>query len=247
MPCDLILALDVPTREDAAPILRQLRGHLRWVKIGLQMFTAHGPNYVREVAGMGFDVFLDLKLHDIPHTVGKAVESLGPLPIRMLTLHTSGGREMMRAAVAAQQKTNPQLLLLGVTVLTSLDAAGLAETGVAGAPEQQVARLGQLAADSGLRGLVCSPLEVGPLRKTLPAAMQLVTPGIRPASEAGAASVRAGGSDDQKRVMTPAAAARAGSSHIVVGRPILQAADPAAAARMILAELESARVEEPNE
>lgn len=232
MSCDLILALDVPTREDAAPLLRQLRGHLRWVKIGLQMFTAYGPNYVREVAGMGFQVFLDLKLHDIPNTVGKAVESLGPLPIGMLTLHTAGGAEMMRAAVAAQQKTNPQLLLLGVTVLTSMDGAGLAEIGVNAAPDQQVARLGRLAADAGLRGLVCSPLEVPLLRAQLPPAMQLVTPGIRPASEAG--------SDDQKRVMTPADAARAGSSYIVVGRPILKAADPAAAAQAILAELNSA-------
>ncbi len=229
MPCDLILALDVPTREDAAPILRQLRGQLRWVKIGLQMFTAYGPNYVREVAGMGFNIFLDLKLHDIPNTVAKAVESLGPLPIQMLTIHTSGGGEMMRAAVAAQQKTNPQLLILGVTVLTSTDTAGLNETGVSASPEEQVARLGQLAANAGVKGLVCSPLEVAMLRGKLPADMQLITPGIRPASEAG--------KDDQKRVMTPAAAARAGSTYIVVGRPILQAADPAAAARAILAEL----------
>lgn len=232
MSCDLILALDVPTREEAAPILRQLRGQLRWVKIGLQMFTAYGPNYVREVASMGFSIFLDLKLHDIPNTVAKAVESLGPLPIGMLTLHTAGGGEMMRAAVAAQQKSNPDLLLLGVTVLTSMDAAGLHEIGVAAAPEQQVQRLGQLAADSGLRGLVCSPLEVALLRRTLPADMQLVTPGIRPAHEAGG--------DDQKRVMTPADAARAGSSFIVVGRPILKAVDPAAAARALLTELNSA-------
>ncbi len=229
MACDLILALDVPTREAAAPILRQLRGQLRWVKIGLQMFTAYGPDYVREVAGMGFNIFLDLKLHDIPNTVAKAVESLGPLPIQMLTLHTAGGGEMMRAAKAAQQKTNPNLLLLGVTVLTSMDSAGLNEIGVAAASADQVARLGQLAADSGLRGLVCSPLEVQLLRSRLPTDVQLVTPGIRPASEAG--------SDDQKRVMTPADAARAGSSYIVVGRPILQAADRAAAARSILAEL----------
>ena len=229
MPCDLILALDVPTREAAAPVLRQLRGQLRWVKLGLQMFTAYGPDYVREVAGLGFDVFLDLKLHDIPNTVAKAVESLGPLPIKMLTLHTSGGGEMMRAAVKAQQKTNPHLLLLGVTVLTSTDAAGLNEIGVTAAPAEQVARLGRLAVDSGLRGLVCSPLEVELLRRTLPATTQLVTPGIRPAGEAG--------SDDQKRVMTPADAARAGSSYIVVGRPILKAADPAAAAKAILAEL----------
>ncbi len=232
MPCDLILALDVPTREAAAPILRQLRGQLRWVKLGLQMFTAYGPDYVREVAGMGFNVFLDLKLHDIPNTVAKAVESLGPLPIKMLTLHTSGGGEMMRAAVAAQQKSNPNLLLLGVTVLTSTDAAGLNEVGITASPADQVARLGKLAIDSGLSGLVCSPLEVEMLRGTLPAWTRLITPGIRPASEAG--------SDDQKRVMTPADAARAGSSYIVVGRPILQAVDPAAAARAILAELSSA-------
>ena len=232
MPCDLILALDIPTREEAAPILRQLRGHLRWVKLGLQMFTAYGPNYVREVAGMGFDIFLDLKLHDIPNTVGKAVESLGPLPIKMLTLHTSGGGEMMRFAKAAQEKTNPNLLLLGVTVLTSTDAAGLNEIGVTASPADQVARLGKLATDSGLRGLVCSPLEVELLRRTLPASTQLVTPGIRPAGEAGG--------DDQKRVMSPADAARAGSSYIVVGRPILKADDPAAAARAILAELNSA-------
>lgn len=231
MSCDLILALDVPTREAAAPILRQLRGHLRWVKIGLQMFTAYGPNYVREVAGMGFDVFLDLKLHDIPNTVAKAVESLGPLPIRMLTLHTSGGAEMMRAAKAAQEKTNPHLLLLGVTVLTSTDAAGLNEIGVSAAPADQVARLGRLAAGAGLRGLVCSPLEVELLRRALPPEMQLVTPGIRPAGD---------DAGDQKRIMTPADAARAGSSYIVVGRPILHAADPAAAARAILAELADA-------
>ncbi|MDI1250776.1 MAG: orotidine-5'-phosphate decarboxylase, partial [Lacunisphaera sp.] len=226
MSCDLILALDVPTREEAAPILRSLRGQLRWVKIGLQMFTAYGPDYVREVAGLGFHVFLDLKLHDIPNTVAKTVESLAPLPIRMLTLHTAGGGEMLRAARATQLKHNPDLLLLGVTVLTSMDSAGLAEIGVASPAADQVARLGRLAADSGLRGLVCSPLEVALLRRQLPADMQLVTPGIRPAGEAGG--------DDQKRVLTPAEAARAGSTYIVVGRPLLKAAGPAAAARMIL-------------
>ena len=231
MACDLILALDVPTREEAAPILRQLRGELRWVKIGLQMFTAHGPDYVRAVADEGFNIFLDLKLHDIPNTVAKAVESLAPLPIGMLTLHTAGGREMMAAARAAQQQTKPDLLLLGVTVLTSMDATGLAEIGVAAAPDAQVSRLGRLAAEAGLRGLVCSPLEVSLLRSQLPTDVQLVTPGIRPAGESGG--------DDQKRVMTPAEAARAGASYIVVGRPILKAKDPAAAARAILAELGS--------
>lgn len=229
MACDLILALDVPTRETAAPLLRQLRGSVRWVKIGLQMFTAYGPDYVRAVADEGFNIFLDLKLHDIPNTVAKAVESLAPLPIGMLTLHTAGGREMMSAARAAQQQTKPELLLLGVTVLTSMDAAGLGEIGVGVAPEAQVARLGKLAAAAGLNGLVCSPLEVPLLRAQLPASIQLVTPGIRPAGESGG--------DDQKRVMSPLEAARAGSSYIVVGRPILKAKDPAAAARAILAEL----------
>src|SRR5258708_27176776 len=169
----LIFALDVPPREGAAPILRPLRGQLRWVKVGLQLFTAYGPNYVREVAGMGFKVFLDLKLHDIPNTVAKAVESLAPLPISMLTLHAAGGAEAMRAARAAQRRLNPDLLLLGVTVLTSMDSAGLKEIGVTAPSADQVARLGKLAADSGLRGLVCSPLEVAMLRSQLPADMQI--------------------------------------------------------------------------
>lgn len=232
MPCDLILALDVPTREEAAPILRQLRGELRWIKIGLQMFTAYGPDYVKAVADEGFNIFLDLKLHDIPNTVAKAIESLAPLPIGMLTLHTSGGREMMSYARKAQLASKPDLLLLGVTVLTSMDETGLSELGVSVSPASQVSRLGRLAADSGLTGLVCSPLEVAMLRKELPVGVQLVTPGIRPAGEAGG--------DDQKRIMTPADAARAGSSYIVVGRPILKAGDPVAATRAILADLASA-------
>jgi orotidine-5'-phosphate decarboxylase len=233
MPCDLILALDVPTREQAAPILRQLRGSLRWVKIGLQMFTAYGPDYVRAIADDGFNVFLDLKLHDIPNTVGKAIESLAPLPIGMLTLHTGGGREMLVAAKDAQQATKPDLLLLGVTVLTSLDMIGLREVGVTDTPDVQVARLAHLAIDSGLNGLVCSPLEVKALRTNLqiPREVKLVTPGIRPANDPT--------SDDQKRVMSPAEAASAGASYIVVGRPILKAKDPAAAARAILAELKN--------
>ena len=131
MPCELILALDLPSREAAAPLLRQVRGSVSWVKIGLQMFTAYGPDYVREVADEGFRIFLDLKLHDIPQTVANAVDSLSPLPIGMLTVHASGGREML---AAAQKQARPDLLLLAVTVLTSLDAAGLAETGVSAAP-----------------------------------------------------------------------------------------------------------------
>lgn len=228
MNCDLILALDCETADEAAPILRQLAGRLRWVKIGLQMFTAYGPDYVRRVADQGFNVFLDLKLHDIPNTVAKAVQSLAPLPIGMLTLHTSGGREMMEWAVKAQRQHKPDLLLLGVTVLTSMDNAALNGTGVPGTAAAQVERLARLAAGAGMSGLVCSPHEVAPLRAALPAGVQLVTPGVRPADSA---------KDEQKRVMTPADAARAGSSYIVVGRPILRAADPAAAAAAILREL----------
>lgn len=229
MSCELILALDVPTREEAATILRRVDGSLRWVKIGLQMFTAYGPDFVREVAGQGFDIFLDLKLHDIPHTVAKAVESIAPLPVGMLTLHTSGGSEMMREAQQAAAAARPDLLLLGVTVLTSMDQSGLAGIGLDVEPAEQVQRLAKLAVGSGLRGLVCSPLEVKMLRSQLPAGVQLVTPGIRPRGHAGG--------DDQKRILTPAEAARAGSSYIVVGRPILKAADPAAAARTIQDEL----------
>ena len=228
MACDLILVLDAQSPRDVTPALQSLRGTVRWVKVGLEMFTACGPDCVREIAGLGFDVFLDLKLHDIPNTVAKAVESCARLPIGMLTLHTGGGREMMQWAVKAQQQSAPKLMLLGVTVLTSMSAAGLAETGVAGSPEQQVVRLGKLAAEAGLRGLVCSPLEIAPLRAALPADVALVTPGIRP---------RDAKADDQTRVMTPVEAARAGASYLVVGRPIFKAPDPVAAARAILAEL----------
>jgi orotidine-5'-phosphate decarboxylase len=228
MACDLILVLDAQSPRDVTPVLRQLQGTVRWVKVGLEMYTACGPDAVREIADLGFKVFLDLKLHDIPNTVAKSVESAAKLPIGMLTLHTCGGREMMQWADKAQQQHAPHLLLLGVTVLTSMSAAGLAETGVAGTPEEQVVRLGRLAADSGLRGLVCSPLEIAPLRATLPTGVALVTPGIRP---------RDAKADDQTRVMTPAEAARTGANYIVVGRPIFKAPDPAAAARAILAEL----------
>jgi orotidine-5'-phosphate decarboxylase len=230
MACDLILVLDAPSPREVAPALKRLSGTVRWAKVGLEMFTACGPDCVREVADLGYNVFLDLKLHDIPNTVAKAVESVSKLPIKMLTLHTGGGREMMSWAVKAQQQHAPDLLLLGVTVLTSMSAQELNDVGVTDSPEKQVVRLGQLAVDAGLRGLVCSPLEIAPLRAVLPADVRLVTPGIRPRDAA---------MDDQTRVMTPADAARAGANFLVIGRPIFKAADPVAAASAILAELKS--------
>lgn len=228
MACDLILALDAKSPSAVIPTLRPLQGTVNWVKIGLEMFTACGPDCVREISGLGFKIFLDLKLHDIPNTVAKAVESVAKLPIHMLTVHAGGGREMMQWALRAQQASNPDLRLLGVTVLTSTSATDLTELGINATPEQQVIRLGKLAAEAGLRGLVCSPLEIAPLHAVLPAEVQLITPGIRPKGAV---------ADDQTRIMTPAEASGAGANYIVVGRPIYNALDPAAAARTILSQL----------
>lgn len=229
--CKLILALDLPDRESALKILDGLRGKLEWVKIGLQMYLKYGANFVREVSDMGFKIFLDLKLFDIPNTVASAVESVSALPVSMLTIHASGGREMMRRAVESAAERNPELLILGVTVLTSFDADSLAETGVELEPEWQVEKLAKLAVDSGLKGLVCSPLEIEGLRSILPEDTVLVTPGIRPSGSS---------ADEQKRIMTPADAARAGSDFIVVGRPILKAENPAFAVSKILEEIANA-------
>lgn len=226
-----MLALDLPDAGSAFEMLGKLRGSLEWVKIGLQMYIKYGADFVRKVSDMGFKIFLDLKLHDIPNTVASAVGSLEGLPISMLTIHTCGGREMMQRALEKAEQTNPDLRLLGVTVLTSFNEEGLAETGVALAPAQQVELLAKLAVSSGMKGLVCSPLEIGSLRKILPEDVVLVTPGIRPAGS---------NADEQKRVMTPALAAKAGSNFIVVGRPILKADNPAEAAKAIIAELAEA-------
>ena len=229
--CKLILALDLPDRESALKILDGLRGKLEWVKIGLQMYLKYGADFVREVSGMGFKIFLDLKLFDIPNTVASAVESVSALPVSMLTIHASGGREMMRRAVESAAERNPELLILGVTVITSFDADSLAETGVELDPEWQVEKLAKLAVDSGLKGLVCSPLEIESLRSILPEDTVLVTPGIRPSGSS---------ADEQKRILTPADAARAGSDFIVVGRPILKAENPAFAVSKILEEIANA-------
>ena len=229
MKTQLILAVDLEDKEQAKAMLEKLRGKLTYIKIGLQLFTKYGPAIVDEFAAMGFKIFLDLKLHDIPNTVASAIKSLRGKPIELLTIHTLGGNAMMAKAVETAKEVLPNTCVLGVTVLTSMDTAQLNGIGIAREPMQQVELLAKLAVASGLKGLVCSPLELPALRKFLGEEIALVTPGIRPKT----ASL-----DDQSRIMTPADAAAAGASYIVVGRPILKADDPAAAALAIQAELE---------
>ncbi len=229
----IIVALDVPDAAAALRLAERLTPVVGAFKIGKELFTAAGPEIVRQFRAAGASVFLDLKFHDIPNTVAKAVETATRLDVQMITLHASGGRAMMAAAEKAAQETaktlgRPAPLVLGVTVLTSMDAADLVEIGVNVSPAAQVERLAQLAVHSGLRGLVCSPQELIALRKILPSQTQLVTPGIRPAdSEKG----------DQKRTLTPREAMDAGASWLVIGRPITAATDPRAAAEKILATL----------
>lgn len=217
--CQLILALDIEDRTQAIELVKQAGDELEWIKIGLQMFTRYGPDYVREIAGLGKRVFLDLKLHDIPNTVAKAIASVSNLPIDMLTIHTCGGREMMEWAVKAQQENKPDLQLLGVTVLTSMDDEALAEIGVKRTAAEQVSALTGLANEAGMSGLVCSPHEAASVKAAHGDQFKLVTPGIRPVGA---------GAGDQKRIMTPQLAAEQGADYIVVGRPIYQANDPAA-------------------
>lgn len=229
----IIAALDVPTVEQALALAREIAPAVGAFKIGSELFTAAGPDIVRRVRDTGASVFLDLKFHDIPNTVAKAVASATRLDVQMLTIHTCGGRAMMRAAEESAQRTALQSgrnapLVLGVTVLTSHDANTLAEIGCEANVGRQVERLAQLAVQAGLRGLVCSPLEIAQLRQLLPANIQLVTPGIRTGAEA---------ADDQKRTLTPREAMQAGANWLVVGRPIYAASHPRAAAEAILASL----------
>ena len=228
--CQLILALDIEDRTQAIELVKQAGPNLEWVKIGLQMFTQYGPDYVREIADLGKHVFLDLKLHDIPNTVAKAIASVSDLPIDMLTIHACGGREMMEWAVKAQQENKPDLQLLGVTVLTSMDDEALSCIGVNRTAAEQVAALTSLASEAGMSGLVCSPHEAASVKAAHGSQFQLVTPGIRPAGAA---------AGDQKRIMTPQLAAEQGADYIVVGRPIYQAEDPAAVVAAINADLQA--------
>jgi orotidine-5'-phosphate decarboxylase len=225
-PDNLILALDVSDPDEALAWVRRFHDRIGYFKIGLQLFTAQGPDFVRAVRRTGARVFLDLKLHDIPNTVARAVEAVCRLDIQFLTIHTLGGKAMMAAALAAAAPT-PQTTLLGITVLTSHDNDDLDDLGFDHSTSGQALLLARLAQRSGLRGLVCSPQEVALLRRELGPEFCLVTPGVRPAGAA---------LDDQSRVATPGEAIASGSSHIVVGRPITAAADPAAAVASILAE-----------
>ncbi len=222
-------AIDTPDLSKAQKLAATLRGHVRGLKLGLEFFMANGAAGYKAVAPSGVPIFLDVKLHDIPNTVAGAVASLLPLQPAFMTIHTSGSAAMMRAAVDAAAKAgNARPKLLGVTVLTSLDAKDLAAVGQNTDTAQQVLRLAKLAKDSGLDGVVCSPEEVKVLRQALGPDFILMVPGIRPSWAA---------AGDQKRVLTPREAVDAGATYLVIGRPITGADDPAAAAKRIADEL----------
>lgn len=226
----LIIALDVPSAQQAQQIVQSVGVSASTFKVGKQLFTAEGPQIVRDLVSSGKKVFLDLKYHDIPNTVSSAVREASKLGVSMLTVHASGGAKMLKAAAEA---ASPTTLVLAVTVLTSMDDEDLSEIGVTGNVAAQVLRLAGLARANGIRGLVASAHEARELRRELGDDFAIVTPGVRPAGSA---------KGDQARVVTPADALRAGASHIVVGRPVTEASDPAQSAREILEELEGAAV-----
>lgn len=229
----IIVALDVPSTEEALKLAEQLAPVAGGFKIGAELFTSAGPEIVRRIRGLGAPVFLDLKFHDIPNTVAKAVAAAVRLDVQMLTIHISGGRDMIKAAEQAAQESAWRLghtppLVLGVTVLTSLDTNALSELGFDPNVTRQVRRLANMANKAGLRGLVCSPLELIELRQMVPPSMQLVTPGIRLDSDS---------PDDQKRKLTPREAVHAGASWLVIGRPIYASENPRMATEKILQSL----------
>jgi orotidine-5'-phosphate decarboxylase len=227
----LIVALDVPDATSATRLVAQLEGTCSWFKVGLELFIAAGPSVLQPLITRGYNVFLDLKLHDIPNTVAGAVRSAAALGARMLTLHAGGGPAMLSAAKdALVGLTNPPELL-AVTVLTSMDAGQLHATGVGRLPSSQAELLAKMGMEAGIRGFVCSPHEVAALRKLTGPQGVLVIPGIRPAGAA---------IGDQKRIAGPAEALRLGASFLVVGRPITQAPNPAEAASAILEEMTEA-------
>ena len=233
----LIIALDVPGAPEARAIVSELGGSVGAFKVGLQLFTAAGPEFVREIVGLGHRVFLDLKFHDIPNTAAMAGVEAARLGVWMFNVHALGGGEMMRrtadevdSVCIKENLTRP--LVIGVTVLTSSDQNTLSEVGIAADIETEVLNLAKLASKYGLNGVVASPRECAAIRRTFPDRdLTVVTPGIRPVSAT---------NDDQKRVTTPAAAFAAGADHIVIGRPVTQAVDPRAAVAEILRDIETA-------
>lgn len=229
----LIFALDVPDAQSAQKYIDTLSGHVGWFKVGLELFTACGPTLVQDITNAGIRCFLDLKFHDIPNTAAGAVRSATALGAEMLTVHLSGGRDMLlRARDAAEDEAVrlgvPRVKLVGVSILTSLGDKDITEIGMKTPVIDRVAQLAQLGADCGLDGLVCSPADLPTVRPLLPADFTIITPGIRPAW-----SVKG----DQTRIATPAKAVADGASLLVIGRPIAQADDPAAAADRIAAEI----------
>lgn len=231
----LIVALDVDARE-AMAIARSLEGTVRWLKVGMTLFYEEGPEIVRRLADLGFDVFLDLKLHDIPHQVECAARTVSRLGVQMITVHASGGSTMVDAAVRGAASGAEEVgivppFVLGVTVLTSMSDPGLAAVGVDRPAAEQVPLLGRVARAGGAAGVVCSPHEAAAMRELWGEDGLVVTPGVRPL---GAESA------DQSRVSTPLAALQAGASHLVVGRPVTAAPVPVDAARRIIEEMEGA-------
>tara|TARA_R110002167_G_scaffold4255_7_gene19978 strand:+ start:1145 stop:1873 length:729 start_codon:yes stop_codon:yes gene_type:complete len=225
----IIVALDFPDVPTARQLVAQLDPSLCRVKIGKELFTRCGPSFVEELVSQGFDVFLDLKYHDIPNTVAKAVTAAAQLGVWMVDVHASGGRAMMTAAREAVEASAHKPLLIAVTVLTSMAQSDLLEVGVNGTPEEQVLKLARLSQDCGMDGVVCSAAETSILASQLGKDFVLVTPGIRPAGDA---------ANDQKRIVTPVDAIAAGSHYLVIGRPISQAANPGEKLKTILEQLD---------
>ncbi len=224
----LIVALDVSSAAAAQKIVAAVGDSARYYKVGLQLYTAEGPQFVRDLVSSGRQVFLDLKLHDIPNTVAAAVKEAAKLGVSMLTVHAAGGGKMLHAAVNAARNSNASPMVLAVTILTSLDSRDLEHAGVRGSVVDQVSRLAALAISNGCHGVVASAQEAATLRSELGDDFLIVTPGVRPSGS---------GHGDQARVVTPAEAIASGASYIVVGRPITEASDPGAEAREILAQI----------
>jgi orotidine-5'-phosphate decarboxylase len=225
----VFVAVDRPDLEGAGALVRSLAPHLGGIKLGLEFFMSVGPDGIRRMGALGLPIFLDAKLHDIPNTVAGAMRGVVELPVAMVTLHATGGLEMMKTAVAVAEASEARPWVLAVAVLTSLDQDDLAATGQLGTTTEQALRLGALALEAGCHGIVCSPMEVAAMREAFGPEPKLVVPGVRPKARG----------DDQKRTLDPVEAMAAGADRLVIGRPITAQADPVAAARAIASSLQA--------